>query len=70
MAQQSLSVEQKQLVSIYTLFESNAEEKCIFYIGYSTRPETRYLEHCDSVRFEKEDAFLSRGRTLILYCEV
>lgn len=70
MAQQSLSVEQKQLVSIYRLFESDAEEKCIFYIRYSIRPETRYLEHCDSVRFEKEDTFLLRGRTLSLYCEV
>src|SRR5712691_11598446 len=60
MAQQSLSVEQKLPVSIYTLFESDAEEKCIFYVGYSTRPETRYREHCGSVRFEKEDAFLSK----------
>src|SRR5712692_4032743 len=60
MAQQSLSVEQKQLVSIYTLFESDAEEKCIFYVGYSTRPEIRCREHCGFVRFEKEDAFLSK----------
>lgn len=60
MAQQSLSVEQNRLVSIYTLFDSDAEEKCIFYVGYSTRPKIRYREHCGFVRFEKEDAFLSK----------
>ncbi len=60
MAQQSLPIEQKQPVSIYTLFESDAEEKCIFYVGYTTRPGARYREHCGSVRFEKEDAFLSK----------
>ncbi len=59
MAQQSLSVE-KRPVHIYTLFDNDAEKKCIFYVGYSARPEDRYREHCALVFPKKEDGFLSK----------
>ena len=60
MTLQNLPVEQKRQVSIYILFDNDGEQKSIFYVGYSTRPEIRYREHCGGNLFNKEDAFLSK----------